>query len=33
MEILLNKASKCYEPGEKIDGVINFKDHRFTDFE
>ena len=31
MEITLDRASKFYEPGEKVTGTITFKDIKFTD--
>jgi hypothetical protein len=31
MEITLDRASKFYEPGEKVTGTIVFKDFNFTD--
>ena len=33
MEITLDRASKFYEPGEKVTGKLEFKDHKFSDFE
>jgi hypothetical protein len=31
MEITLDRASKFYEPGEKVTGTITFKETKFTD--
>ena len=33
MEITLDRASKCYEPGEKVTGVLTFKDLKYVDVE
>jgi hypothetical protein len=32
MEITFDRASKFYEPGEKVSGVIEFKDIKFTEY-
>jgi hypothetical protein len=31
MEITLDRASKFYEPGEKVTGTLTFKDINFSD--
>jgi hypothetical protein len=31
MEITLDRASKFYEPGEKVTGTITFKEFKFSD--
>lgn len=33
MDIALDRASKFYEPGEKVTGNLTFKDLKYSDFE
>jgi len=32
-EFTVDRASKCYEPGEKVTGQVTFKDFKYVDIE